>query len=123
MYLDLVWHVCDGWKKVKGPKQHNPLKRKASHGGRRAWNKTISHSHGTHSQNTSVSVAKLIAVLMNFTRRTIWWARDLLRFHTRMATWFSCVDGHVILPAVVWTVSFPVDWLLILPRDARPTVR
>ena len=31
-----------------------------------------------------------------------------------MATWFSCVDGHVILRVVVRTVSFPDDWPLIV---------
>ena len=52
-------------------------------------------------------------------------ARELSRFLTRMATWFSCVDGHVILLVVVRTVSSPDDWPPVLPVEMRgqPTVR
>ena len=41
--------------------------------------------------------------------------REMSRFLTRMATWFSCVDGHVILLVVARTVSFPEDSPPILP--------
>ena len=36
--------------------------------------------------------------------------RELLRFLTRMATWISCVGGHVVLLVVVRTVLFPDEW-------------
>ena len=41
--------------------------------------------------------------------------RELSRLRTRMATWISCVDGHVVLLVVARIVPFPDGWPPMLP--------
>ena len=76
-------------------------RRKASHERPHVGGEPICHAH-------------------EFTRRTLGGRmasgaiRKLSNFLTRMATWFSCVDGHVVPLLVVRTVSFPDGWPPIL---------
>ena len=90
---------------------------------------------GKPSQHTWA--ARKFAALRGPTCRTPWWAPGIGGetnccvhefgawhrapfvnrhvFLTQMATWISCVDGHVVLLVVVRTAPFPDEWPPILP--------